>query len=386
MPQYYSKVQEAYNWKLLKHFCSFCLFFFFQFHTAFSQYWILPKGSNDTVFCAFIDYRHIPQDNNLFLTYLSGKRDTIQHLSDTLSSFYADGSIYVLFPREELFLRKVVSGEIEVYQYSYDLIKSDHWKNEFAFQNRLMTTPGTGKNFYTDRRSREYFVLNADTHELNRNTYKNILWPIFQNNLELNQKAVHRAKYYEWFSIIDYFNSNFSSYVDRIGQNHNVFGLQPLFVNGYLETLSYFDYGGNKQSFDSKSSSLAVASFEFRSLNYKLIIDPDVVIQKDEMPRHTWLRIDGDIKAYYYENVYTYREIDEAFEYTEIKTDWILSKDNKEFILLDADKLTDWLKPIVSKNEAFLDHYTGKFEFTDYDIGEIIGLYNYWQQKSPTNQ
>lgn len=346
--------------------------------------WIRFANQPDTVHCAFIDYRHLPRENVLYYTTFEGNRDTVYNPIDTVSEFYMDHTSFLPFSDQQVFCMQIISGEIPVYAYVYDVVNEGSWEGGFNFSSHLYQTPGTTKNFYTERRAFYYFVFDQDTFQLDRNNYRDLLWPEFRKTFELNQKSIQKAKPWQYLAIIDYYNGNISYITNRKGEREGVFGLEASFSDGFLNSLYYFDFKGEWHALNSKSECLRIESFEARNQTFRLLIDQTLLEQTNELPRHTCLRMEGMITVYYLENLITSRQLRDGAEFTELDVYWMVQLPGEQEInLVTETYLEDTLIPFFKQSKFMTERIDfDAMEPTNYHIGEAIGLFNRWHEKS----
>ena len=376
----------GYSWKLLLIcFSSLYLNLGLFAQSAPRNYWYIPVGTQDTLEAAYIDYRSLPKEKVLYVHQTDGNVDTINNAIDTIAMFYADHSYFYPFSEPNYFFKQISAGAIPLFEHSFDVVNAPRWKDQFHIKNYLFTTPGSSRNFFTDRREYLYFILNGDTFSLNKTNYRNLLWPEISKTFELNKRSIQKAKQWEWVSIIDYHNGNFSTITNRKGENEIVFGLDADFRDGFLTHLSYYDYKGQQIELNSREECLRIESFTYQNQYFELIIDNKLLQELDALPRHTWKRMDGAIELYYYENFITYRDTKEAFETTELEEIEIVKiTENQSLHLLTEKFYTNKFKDFLLALPEFKAHFKGSFEPEEFNTAAAVGLYNYWHKKSPT--
>jgi hypothetical protein len=350
-----------------------------------SDYWFVELASQDTITVAFIDYRELPKEKVLYIHNTDGSRDTITNPLDSILVFYADNSLFYPFKEQKYFSKNISQGRIPLFEYSYDVVTASRWQDEFNIKNYLYSTPGSSLNFFTDRRIYHHFILNGDTHTLNKTNYRELLWPKIRETFELNKRSIEKAKPWQWVSIIDYYNGNFSTLTNRKNETETVFGLDVDFRDGFLTHLSYYDYKGEYHELNSREECLRIKSFNYQGQYFELLIENELLQELDELPRHTWKRMDGPIELYYYENFITYRNIKEAFETTELEEIWIVRSPNDGALhLFTEEYLKEEFKQVLLALPAFKKHFKDKWDSEEFDSAFAIALYNYWAKKSPT--
>lgn len=350
--------------------------------TLYAQDYFISKNQ-DTTWCLLLS-EELLQNDKLIYTDFNGNRDTLSSISDSIQTFSSHSRTFELFDNKNYYWLKS-DGKIKFYQSIYFKMWTTQNKYDVRLFPKVRTLlPGTHIGEKADLFRSIVLVIDKDTITNPTVSYfKKQLFPKIKSSLQYFPKKF-KFSYDNIELLIQLYNNkkkdHYEYFID--GKQDTVY-CTALFYQFYYSELSKFNYSDDYDVIffnRGRKNCLKFGDFSYNGLNYRAVTHKDFEI-KNFQYGHYFVRQSGELDLLYFGLLIPYFNQSSDFPESNMKSYFILQSERGINMNITEENFKAIVRPLLEKNDAFMEIYKGNFDLSSYSIDEMISLYNYTQHK-----